>query len=387
MAFMKVCKECGKTFTTRSKIALYCSRECYHKHSRLRIENEVRMRTCAVCGKEFRVQLRSDRTWSEARCCSEECTKILGQQNMQKTLMEKYGVTNSMQIEETKRKFRETCLRKYGVPSYTQTEEFKERYKETSLKKFGVENCMQLEEIQQKSQETCLAKYGVKSYTQTEECRQKREQTCLKRYGETTNLKTKEFNEKAKQTYLRKYGIDWYSKSKEYKDRIIEKMDEINAKRLSKIEQTQNKRFQTMKRNGTFKASKYEDLIYNILKDDYNNVEREYKSEKYPWKCDFYIPDLDLFLEYQGHWSHNFCAFDKTNKEHIEKLNEYKNKVKEVFWYNRLIDVWATRDVIKREWAKEYNLNWVEFFNFDEFLNWYNTFKMSILGGSIDQGN
>lgn len=338
MAFMKVCKECGKTFTTRSKIALYCSRECYHKHSRLRIENEVRMRTCAVCGKEFRVQLRSDRTWSEARCCSEECTKILGQQNMQKTLMEKYGVTNSMQMEETKRKFRETCLRKYGVPSYTQTEE----------------------------------------------CRQKREQTCLKRYGETTNLKTKEFNEKAKQTYLRKYGIDWYSKSKEYKDRIIEKMDEINAKRLSKIEQTQNKRFQTMKRNGTFKASKYEDLIYNILKDDYNDVEREYKSEKYPWKCDFYIPDLDLFLEYQGHWSHNFCAFDKTNKEHIEKLNEYKNKVKEVFWYNRLIDVWATRDVIKREWAKEHNLNWVEFFNFDEFLNWYNTFKMSILGGSID---
>ena len=30
------------------------------------------------------------------------------------------------------------------------------------------------------------------------------------------------------------------------------------------------------------------------------------------------------------------------------------------------------KDPIKRNWAKEHNLNWIEFFNMNQFMDWFN---------------
>ena len=59
------------------------------------------------------------------------------------------------------------------------------------------------------------------------------------------------------------------------------------------------------KKNGTYKKSKKEDECYELLIKKYDNVIRQYRDEnRYPFNCDFYIPNEDLFIEFNGYWTH-----------------------------------------------------------------------------------
>ena len=82
------------------------------------------------------------------------------------------------------------------------------------------------------------------------------------------------------------------------------------------------------------------------------------------------IPDLDLYIEYQGTWTHGLHPFNENNKEDIDKLNLWKSKNSK--YYDNAINTWTIRDVNKRNIAKQNNLNWIEFFNFDNFKKWLN---------------
>ena len=135
--------------------------------------------------------------------------------------------------------------------------------------------------------------------------------------------------------------------------------------------------WETRKRNGTCNTSKDEKEILELLNRKFENVQKEYKSEVYPFSCDFYIPKLDLYIEYQGFWTHLNEPFIGT-EDQLEKLewlkmksNElnYKNKRKNM--YKIAIEVWTIRDPLKREIARKNNLNWIEFFTMDEFMKWY----------------
>ena len=44
----------------------------------------------------------------------------------------------------------------------------------------------------------------------------------------------------------------------------------------------------------------------------------------------------------------------------------------------RAIDVWTISDPLKRKTAKKNNLNWIEFFNMEQFMEWYNQINKSI---------
>lgn len=59
------------------------------------------------------------------------------------------------------------------------------------------------------------------------------------------------------------------------------------------------------------------------------NVKRQYKSELYPFACDFYIQNLDLYIECNFHWTHGGHKFDKNNENDIKQLNEFLE------WYNK----------------------------------------------------
>lgn len=54
----------------------------------------------------------------------------------------------------------------------------------------------------------------------------------------------------------------------------------------------------------------------------------------------------ERFIEYQGHPSHGYCPFDKTNQEHL------------AFLQKQTLDMttWTTRDVIKLETARRNNV-------------------------------
>ena len=131
--------------------------------------------------------------------------------------------------------------------------------------------------------------------------------------------------------------------------------------------ETINKALNTRIKNQTLGKSKEEDYIYYLLLDKFKNTKRNYKSKEYPFHCDFYIPELNLYIEYQGFWTHGNEPFDESNKEHIKIIEKWK--VKNTIQYNKAIDDWTRRDPLKRQTAKENGLNWIEFFNINDCVS------------------
>lgn len=197
------------------------------------------------------------------------------------------------------------------------------------LKKYQIKKPINLH--QQNIQHTKLIKYGNKGYVNIE---------------------------KYKQTCLQKYGVNNYSFTNEFKQQIHNKIPEI----INKIANTKRK-------NNSFNTSKPEEEIYKLLCEKYEEVRRQYKSEKYPFACDFYIPVIDTYIEYQGFWTHGKEPYIGNDKQN-EKLKLWESK--DTPQYKKAIKDWTIRDVLKRKTAKDNGLNWIEFFNINEFMEWFN---------------
>ena len=143
----------------------------------------------------------------------------------------------------------------------------------------------------------------------------------------------------------------------------------------------------TKRKNKTFNFSNLEKQIEWLLDLKFLCVKKQYKSEKYPFNCDFYIPELDLYIEIQGHWSHgtlgpnNYLgAYNCDNPKHQKILKLWKRNAKNGSnYYAQAINIWTYRDPLKRETAKRNNLNWLEFFNINQFLDWYKTQSGTLL--------
>lgn len=232
---------------------------------------------------------------------------------------------------------------------------------ELFMKKYGVKNPMCVDLIKKKLKNSFLEKYGVENPSYNKNVLEKRKQTCLKHYGVECSFQSEEIKEKSKQTLLKKYGVEYISQSQIKKDLFYQNKDII----LKKI-------FDTKRKNDSFKKSIQEDKIYELLIQKYPNTIRQYKSELYPFYCDFYIPKLDLYIEYQGYFTHGKEPYIGSDKQkEIVKLWESKNSLQ----FTDAIKTWTIRDPLKRETAKKNNLKYLEFFNMNEFMDWYNQLK------------
>ena len=117
------------------------------------------------------------------------------------------------------------------------------------------------------------------------------------------------------------------------------------------------------KRNGTLNTSLTEKETFNFLCSLGYSIEREYKdAERYPFFCDFYIKELDLFIELQSFYTHGSKPFTGS-EEDLQTLNKLQKKNTESALST--IDVWSVRDVKKRNFAKNFNLNFLEIFSND----------------------
>lgn len=272
---------------------------------------------------------------------------------------------NKLKYDDKKKRFRYYC----GKECASKDPKHIEARKKGIFDKYGCYCTMQLKEVKEKSKES----WANKTIDEIKEIKEKSKKTCVEKYGidnwcgqkknkEHWANKSKEdldkIAEKKKKTFLKHYGVDNYTKTKEWKE---------HASKISK--EVQKKSYATMKANGTLCKvnSKAETQCYELLKTIYNDIQRQYRDEKrYPWKCDFYVPSKDLFIEYQGFYTHGDHPYDvnsiEDNKE-LERLNErYKNWNK----LDQIISTWTRRDVEKRETAKKNNLNYIEFFDLKE---------------------
>lgn len=295
-----------------------------------------------------------------------------------------------MSSDEVQNKIKQSNLEKYGVEYAIQSQEVKDKIKQTCLEKYGVDTPFKSEYIRNKAKQTCVNKYGVEYPMQSDEIKELTKQNNLIKYGETHPLKTEYYRKllsdiisseavqnKIKQTCLEKYGVDSPFKSKKIKDKIkkvcLEKLGVDNPWKSKKVQQ---KIYETKKKNNSYGKSKEEDYVYTILVDIYgkDNVERQYKSELYPFACDFYIITEDLYIEYNGIWTHGNTPYIRSEENQIQ-LDDWKQKAITSKFYQNAIITWTVSDVKKRNTVKENKLKYIEFWNINDVENFKLNFK------------
>lgn len=216
--------------------------------------------------------------------------------------------------------------------------------------------------IRKQIEDAWESKYGVRTTALVPEIRDKQTQTLINHYGVDCNLKAKECQDSIKMTCINRYGVDHYSKSKNFKE-------QYKKFALEKIK----KDYDTKKKNGTFNTSRLEEDSYALLCDRFGKYDiiRQYKSELYPWNCDFYIKSIDTYIEIQGNWTHGFHVYG-THNEDNQKLEYWKSKKDINPYYKTAIHIWTTSDPLKRQTAKDNKLNYLEFWNLEELQIWIN---------------
>ncbi|MBO5003767.1 MAG: hypothetical protein J6D03_00570 [Clostridia bacterium] len=383
---------------------------------------------CPICNKPTKWQKGIK---FSSTCLNKECIDKLIVRNMKNTCITKYGVDNYAKTDEAKdinrrhyienaeqisEKRKQTNLKRYGVENCFQSEEKKKKIRHTCKLKYGTEYAAQAKEIidkvtttqnkryghrfnPTKYRETCLNIYGVDNAGKSIEVQNKVTKTQERLYGGRFN------KQKTKETLNIKYNVDHVShipgvieKSmntainhngalfnpikemqtlREKYDEIYDIPDNCSLKELHKInmkmlmlnenvrEHINNKKLE----NGTFNTSKSEDKSYEMLKETYPDVVRQYRDNiRYPFSCDFYIPSNDLFIECNYGWTHGKHPYNENNINDTNIIELWKSK--NTKYYNNAIYNWTVRDVNKRNTAKQNNLNYIEFWNIEELKKW-----------------
>ena len=286
-----------------------------------------------------------------------------------KGTIKKYGVDNIFKLKEFQDKAAETREKRYGgrytlskgsslEPSARQnsietnkSEESKNKRIQTNIEKYGVPYTSQSDIIRKKTEKSNLLKYGFKHPMQSKYMQNKVEKTNMERYGVKSTLQLDSVKEKITKTNLQKYGVPYYHQTIESREKQSKRM----IKNKSKILQTKIK-------NGTLKTSKPEQKLHQELLNLFDNVQIQFNSNEYPFACDFYIQDRQLYIELNASWTHNSAWYNENNFEHIEIANKWSNSSA---YYKQAHKTWTYYDVKKRQTAKENNLNYLVFWQTD----------------------
>lgn len=265
---MYKCDYCGKEFNPSSyqlkqlKInkPIYCCTSCSTgARYNVKITNEI---IEIIKDKVYNSTLSLDKIQKQSGLSKEKFKEVLSlynikrskdivnkirKENMIKTVQEKYGVTNVMELQEFRDKARlgnvnkteqqkqqiinkrnETKLAKYGDVNYNNRKQahntMKDRYgvetnlqrqdvqnkiKEVVLEKYGVDNAFKSEQVHKLAKQKMQELYGVDYGLQSENIRQKVNETNIKRYGYTNPFSNKEIQQKQNTTMLQKYGVKY----------------------------------------------------------------------------------------------------------------------------------------------------------------------------------
>jgi len=215
--------------------------------------------------------------------------------------------------------------------------------------------------------------YGVTYVWQREDVKEKRKEKLIEKYGTTNLYNVPEIKEKINKTVQSKHNEIISNRNKTLK----EKYGIENVGGLLRLPEIQEKINNTKKKNHTFNSSKVEEKSYQLLCSRFNNnVKYQYKSNIYPFVCDFYIPVIDAYIECNYHWTHGGHLFNENSKEDKEKLEFWKSKNSK--YYDNAIHTWTIRDVNKHNIALENKLNYFVFYSYDELKEWVNNLDLTI---------
>lgn len=257
---------------------------------------------------------------------------------VEQTNLERYGVKRPLQNKDIHAKAVQTCVEKYGVENPMQTKEVLDKVVATNMARYGVPYSCMSESVTAQRNETLEERYGVHSPFASQEVRDKAVRTMVERYGVDNAAKLDTVQGKTRATCLEKYGVDAVLAAKSVRD----------------------KRDATARENGTLRTSGIEDMMFEMLCSIFDDadVERQFKSAKYPYNCDFYVKSRGLYIELNASWTHGNHWYGCCQSD-TQAVDKWHGKHTE--YYDNAIYIWTQLDVAKRAAAKSNNLNYLTF--------------------------
>lgn len=323
-----ICLECGQHIKNNIALGLHVkkhnmtSQEYYDKH--LIKSNEG---ICPTCNKQtpWHSFGRGYLNHCSYKCSQNDSNVIKKRENH---FLNKYGVKNPYQSEEIKQKIQQTNLARYGVAYNLQRSEIIARSKQTKLEKYGDQNYNNYD----KAKTTCLEKYGVDSYSKTDEFKNTLRDKINFYEISKKGLKThsKRVAHQCSLGYITiqeafiKYGQSWY------KNRIVPILYKYHTGFVS-IDDEQIIKDYYENNNGH--SSQEENMLLEILKKYYNGtiIHGEHKIIS-PLELDFYIPDLNIAIEYNGiYWHSN--KFKSPDYHYNKSINCFNKGIRLIHFY------------------------------------------------------
>ena len=267
---------------------------------------------CKKCGNKVKF---INTTTGYSDYCSVKCSNSSEKkiEDTKKTNNKRYGGNAPACSVSVINKMKQSNLEKYGDPNYNN----REGAKITMIERYG----------------------GVGNASAQTKAKQYK--TMLEKYGKENSMQIESVKQKMRENNKEKYGVSWITKNPDITKKIAD----------------------TKRKNHTFNTSSVEKEFEKYLNENNIEYKSQYRSEKYPFCCDFYIVKYDLYIEIQGMWTHGGHPYNIENQEDIEKLNEWKLKNND--FYNSAIKTWTIYDPKKRKAAKENNLRYLEVFTTD----------------------
>ena len=313
---------CNKEYASVRSLGLHLSfshkevnkQEYYDKY----MKSDHNEGICIVCGKstKYKGGLNGYR-----RTCSVSC----GQKH-----------------PDTRQKMSNTNLERYGATNPYGSKEIRDRIKVQNLEKYGVENPFCLLGVNEKA---------VRSST-SEKANEKRKQTCLAKYGSEYHIASDEVRSKAIETYQTRYGVS-------------------NAYSIPHIHQ--KAQFNSLGRKNDGNDSSWETILEKAFQNHLITYKKQYSDKRYPYNCDFYLPETDTFIEINGFWTHGGHWFDETNSDDQTKLNMWISRMNKSRLYVSAIDTWTKADLMKRDFAIKNNLNYVVLWTLEDIYKYITT--------------
>ncbi len=299
----------------------------------------------------------------------------------------------------------DACTRKLMSEKATvivNTKEFKAKRDNTLIEKYGTTNHMQLDEIKNKVRKTTTERYGVDSVLKLKankdkaievlrsvENKAKNKAALMEKHGVNHNMKIPGVKEKSVNTLIKKYGTDNYSKTQDFKNKISEyrTADLINSippeyllvgydkdnitlehGKCDGVFTMTRKFYHARKSKGLMicssclpieaNISNAEIELYEYIKSIYSGEvisRHRYEGNK---EIDIYIPALKLGIEYNGSWWHSDEY--KNHKSHMIKMDDVNRHgmslmyVWDYQWFKK-------RDIIKSIISTKIGINEVSY--------------------------
>lgn len=327
--------------------------------------------------------------------CGQKCVSKVRKNKFK----EKHGVNSPLQKNEFLEKSNKTKELKYNNKNYNN----REKAKQTNLEKYGVENPLQNETIKNKCIKTNLEKYGVKYPQLNNEIRNKSEETLQQHYGLSVKnpFEIKEIQNKIKNDRKEKTGFYYNSQvhitniDKLNKDYIESHF--ISDEHIFDLDKFQ--RFYNLSRSHSYKKLKELNVYYektisigesevkNYIESISENVVCNDRKIIEPKELDFYIPNNNLAIEYNGNYYHCDSHERITYKYHLDKTERcLKQNIQLLHIFEHQWNDYFKRDIWKSILSGKLGKNNVIFGRKCKIVNINNKEKNNFLNKNHLQG-